>query len=93
MKYLVKLTPAAAEMYKSIHPEVRKQIKAILQELQVNPYFGKPLHNKLAEFRSFKMKRYRIVYRTDETNESTIVYGIGHRKDIYEMATELVRQS
>ncbi len=31
--YRVKLTPTAAEMFNSLHPEIRKQIKAILKEL------------------------------------------------------------
>ena len=92
MNYKVKLTPAAAEMFKSIHPEIRKQTKTLLRALYVNPYVGKPLQNKLSEFRSLKMKRYRIVYRLDEADQLAVIYGIGHRKNIYEVISELMER-
>lgn len=87
----VKLTATAAEMLNNLHPDIKKQLKTILKELYKSPYMGKSLRNELVGFRSLKMKRYRIVYQMDDGCKTVIVYAIGHRRDIYEVITELVR--
>lgn len=46
---------------------------------------------KLIDFRFLKMKRYRAIYQIDNRNKTIIIYAIGHRRDIYEVITELVR--
>ena len=88
--YSVKLTPTAIRRFKSLHPAMRKQLKAILKKLYENPYLGKALRNELVNFRSLKMKRYRVIYQIDNRNKEAIIYAIGHRRDIYEIITEFV---
>ena len=92
MRYRVKLAPAAAETFSNLHPDKKKQIKAVMLELDEQPYTGKPLQNELIGLRSLKMKRYMIVYRVDDKNRAAIVYAIGHRRDIYESITTLVNR-
>ena len=87
----VKLTATAAEMFNCLHPDIKKQLKTTLKELYKSPYMGKSLQNELINFRSLKMKRYRIIYQFDDRDKTIIVYAIGHRRDIYEVITELVR--
>ena len=89
--YRVKLTPTALNMLNSLHPEVRKQLKATLKELYDKPLLGKELREELVNFRSLKMKRYRAIYRVDNHNKHIVVYAIGHRKDIYEIFSELIQ--
>ena len=89
--YQVKLTVVAAEMYNTLHPDIRKQIKAILAELCQTPHLGKALQNELTGFRSLKMKRYRIVYQVDESGKTVVIYAVGHRRDIYEVITGMSR--
>jgi mRNA interferase RelE/StbE len=89
--YRVKLTPTAAKMFNRLHPDIKKQLKAILKSLYDTPHLGKALQDELIDFRSLKMKRYRTIYQIDDHNKSTIVYAIGHRKDIYEIIAELMR--
>ncbi len=91
MKYRVKLTATAAEMFNNLHPDIKKQLKATLKELYKTPYLGKTLQNELADLRSLKMKRYRTIYQIDDQNKTIIIYAIGHRRDIYEVITELIR--
>jgi len=90
--YRVKLTPTAGRTFNSLHPTIKKQLKPILKKLYENPYLGKALRNELINFRSLKMKRYRIIYQIDNRNKKAIIYAIGHRRDIYEIATELVAE-
>jgi len=89
--YRVKLTTSAAETFNSLPPEVKKQIKAALKELYKTPHLGKSLQNELASFRSLKIKRFRCIYQIDDRTKTLIVYAIGHRRDIYEVITELIR--
>ncbi len=89
--YRVKLTATAAEMFSNLHPDIKKQIMTTLKELYKTPYLGKSLQNELIDFRSLKMKRYRAIYQIDNQDKTIIIYAIGHRRDIYEVITELVR--
>lgn len=89
--YRVKLTPTAAEMFNRLHPRIKKQLKSILKELYVTPYLGKALQDELIDLRSLKMKRYRAIYKIDDYNKTIIIYAIGHRMEIYEIITKLIR--
>lgn len=91
MIYRVKLTATAAEMFNNLHPDIKKQLKITLKELYKTPHLGKSLQNELIDLRSLKMKRYRAIYQIDDHNKTIIIYAIGHRKDIYEVITELIR--
>ncbi|MDY0222115.1 MAG: type II toxin-antitoxin system RelE/ParE family toxin [Desulfobacterium sp.] len=87
--YRVKLTATASKMFMVLHPDIKKQIKSTLKTLYSDPYLGKALQDELVDFRSLKMKRYRAIYQVSDENRTIIIYAIGHRKDIYEIVTEL----
>lgn len=88
--YRVKLTPSVAEIFSSLPPEVKKQIKTALKGLYSNPHLGKPLQHELVKFRSLKIKRFRCIYQIDDQTKTIIIYAIGHRREIYDVITELV---
>ncbi|NOQ42409.1 MAG: hypothetical protein GQ563_07920 [Desulfuromusa sp.] len=87
--YRVKLTPTASQMFNSLHPLIKKQLKTALRGLYENPHLGKELHDKLINFRSLKMKRYRAIYQIDDQGKTIVILAIGHRRDIYEIVNEL----
>lgn len=89
--YRVKLTPTAAKIFNRLHPDIKEQLKSTLKALYDTPHMGKALQDKLIDFRSLKMKRYRAIYQIDDLNKTIIIYAIGHRRDIYEVITELIR--
>ncbi len=88
----IRFTPEAARLFSKLHPENKKLIKSALQELRKAPYSGQDLQEELSGFKSFKSKRYRIVYKVNEEEHSVEVYFIGHRKDIYEQFKRLLNQ-
>ena len=90
MIYRVKLTPTAAKMFTRLHPDIKTQLKSKLKSLQGSPHLGKKLQNELANLRSLKMKRYRIIYQIAAAPKAVIVYAIGQRRDIYEIIAELI---
>ena len=91
MKYRVQLAPTAADAFTRCNPVIRKQLKAGLKELANNPYAGKELQDDLAEFRSYRIKRYRIVYAVHDEERLLKVYTVGHRREIYDLLSKFIQ--
>ncbi|MBW1981238.1 MAG: type II toxin-antitoxin system RelE/ParE family toxin [Deltaproteobacteria bacterium] len=90
--FRIRFTAEAARLISKLHPENKKLIKAALRELREAPYSGHDLQEELAGFKSFKSKRYRIIYRVNDDEQFIEIYYVGHRKDIYEQFRELLDQ-
>ena len=88
----IRLTPEAARLLSILHLESKKLIKSALQELRQAPYSSHDLQEELSGFKSYRSKRYRILYRVNEEEQVIEVYYIGHRKDIYEQFKRLLNQ-
>ena len=65
-KLKMQFTPEAALLLSKLHPENKRRIKKVLEELKQNPYPGKDLQEELSGFKSFRLKQYRIVYNISE---------------------------
>ncbi len=85
-----KFTPEAARLLAKLHPESKKLIKAALNELRQNPHLGDDLQQELSGFKSYKIKRYRILYGINEEEGVIQVYYVGHRRDVYEQLRDLL---
>ena len=85
MRHLrVRFTPEAAELLSGFHPENKKLIKAAIKELRQDPDAGGDLQEELSGFKSYKSKRYRIIYRLNEEENFIEIYYVGHRRDVYD---------
>jgi mRNA interferase RelE/StbE len=80
----IRLTKEAGKLLSKFHPETEKLIKAALKELQNEPHAGHDLEEELSGFKSFRVKRYRIVYKINEEQNTLDIYYAGHRRDVYE---------
>jgi mRNA interferase RelE/StbE len=83
-------TPEAAKLLSRLHPESKKHIKAGLPEVRQNPNLGDDLQQELSGFKSYKIKRYRILYDINEEEGVIQVYYVGHRRDVYEQFRDLL---
>lgn len=83
-KFKMRFTPEASHLLSKFHPESKMLIKKALNDLQQNPYLGNDLQEELYGFKSFKIKRYRIIYNLDEDTNFVQIFYVGHRKDVYE---------
>ena len=90
--FKIRFTPEAAGLFSKLHPENKKLIKFALNELRQSPYSGHNLQEELSGFKSYRSKRYRILYKVNEDEHIIEVYFIGHRKDIYEQFRRLLNQ-
>lgn len=86
----LKFTLEAARLLAILHPEAKKLIKASLEELRQNSYLGDDLQQELSGFKSYKIKRYRVLYDINEEEEVIQVYYVGHRRDVYEQFRDLL---
>lgn len=91
-EYQIKFTPESARILSKLHPENKKLIKASLKTLRPDPNVGTDLQEELSSFKSYKFKRYRILYKIDEERNRIRVYHIGHRSDIYEQFKVLLNK-
>jgi len=80
----IRLTKETGRLISKFHPETKKLIKAALKELQADPHVGHDLEEELSGFKSFRVKRYRIVYKINEEENTLDIYYAGHRRDVYE---------
>jgi len=82
--YRVLLTASAVSVLQKLHPEIRKAARDTLRELARHPFSGKELQAELRGFRSYRFRRYRIIFRVHPDRKELVVWAIGHRRDIYE---------
>ena len=91
-KFSMRYTPEASRLLSKLHPENKKLIRAALEDLRNNPYAGRDLQEELYGFKSFKLKRFRVLYNIDEEENIIQIFHIGHRKDVYEQLNRLLNQ-
>jgi len=92
MVYAVKFTRTVAEKISTLHPDIKKQLKVAIKDISERPYSGKELQEELFGFLSYRFLRYRIIYQVNDIDKTIIVYMFGHRRDVYELFSELVAQ-
>ena len=73
-------------------PMLKPFVKRAIEQLTQEPHTGKRLERELAGYLSLRTKRYRVIYRVDESSRTLEIRYVGHRRDIYEVFTEEIRQ-
>ena len=87
----LKVPDGVAEVIRNLHPHLKKKIKASLQSIITDPYLGKALKDELAGMRSFRVSRFRIIYRVSDQKLIEII-AIGPRECIYEDTFRLLKR-
>lgn len=83
---------ACRRQIRSLHPELKRIVKARIEALRANPYLGKTLEKDLSGYRSLRSKRYRILYTIDREDHIVQLHYVGHRKDVYELFREILKR-
>ncbi len=79
------------ELIRTMHPDLKKKIKASLQLIISDPDSGKALKDELAGLRSFRVSTFRIIYRISSKKQIEIV-AIGPRERIYEETFRILKK-
>lgn len=78
-----------AGLIRGLHPQLKRKLRAALEEILDSPQAGKPLKEELAGLWSFRVGRFRVIYRIAGRNVIEIV-AFGPREHIYEVTFQLV---
>lgn len=84
----IRATEEIAAYIRSQHPAVKKRIHDALDQIRLQPGEGKPLQRELAGYRSFRIGKFRIIYRV--TMKEIEVVAVGPRRTIYEETTRII---
>jgi mRNA interferase RelE/StbE len=87
----IRIPVEVADLVRSLHPQIKRKIRAALDEILKDPKSGKQLRGELAAFRSFRIGKIRIIYRKKDRIIEIIT--IGRREVIYFETTLLMRHS
>ena len=89
--YRIKLPDNVAALLRSLHPDLKKKARAALRNLSTNPKEGKTLRDDLEGLRSYRVGRFRIIYRISEKKYIEVV-AVGPRKRIYEETLRILKK-
>ncbi len=79
------------ELISTMHPSLKKKVKASLKIILSAPYSGKALMEELSGMRSFRISSFRIIYRIKEPEQIELV-AIGPRERIYQETFRMIQK-
>jgi mRNA interferase RelE/StbE len=91
MAYKLRVTDEIVSLIRGMHPLLKRRIKAAFKEIIKDPYCCKALKEELSDLRSFRIKRFRIIYKVSIKKEISIV-ALGPRKYIYEETFRIIQK-
>jgi len=80
---------STVRLLREAHPSVKRKLRAGLDCIRAEPEIGKMLKDELAGLRSFRVSRFRIIYRISAHDIIAIV-AIGSRRSIYQETYRLI---
>jgi len=78
------IPPHVAEVIRSVHPDLKRSIKAAVRAIAANPECGEPLLRDLDGLWKYRVRRFRIVYAIDRKTRVIRLMAVGHRRRVYE---------
>ncbi len=78
-----------ARLIRGMHPELKRKIRSALELIITNPDSGKALKDELSGLRSFRVGKFRVVYKV--SRRTIEIVAVGPRSKIYEETLRLIR--
>jgi mRNA interferase RelE/StbE len=90
--YRLRVPRPIEELLRTLHPEIKRKVRAGLDRIRTDPEAGKELREELAGLRSLRVGRVRIVYRVSARRLIDLV-AVGPRRTIYAETLRLLRRT
>lgn len=90
--YRLRAPPRVAALVGGLHPRLKRKVRAALELILSNPRSGKALKDTLAGLWSYRVSRFRIVYRIAPGRVIELV-AVGPRERIYEETYRLIAKN
>lgn len=87
--YTLRVTPDLADLIRSLHPKLKRKLRAALEQIAAEPHLGKSLKDELEGLWSLRLGRFRVIYRIGAGRDIDLV-AFGPRERIYEETHRLV---
>ncbi len=85
----LKMSDEVRDLIRHLHPAIKQNVRMALAEIAENPCCGKLLRGELQGMRSFRVSRFRIIYRP--VAQVIEVIAVGPRRSIYEETLRLLQ--
>jgi mRNA interferase RelE/StbE len=79
------------ELIRTMHPSLKKKVKASFKIVLSEPSSGRALMDELSGLRSFRVSSFRIIYKIKDSRQIELV-AIGPRERIYEETFRIIRK-
>ena len=87
----MKIPTAVASLVRGLHPDLKRKVRAALDQILEDPSVGKALKEEMAGLRSYRVGRIRVIYRSAAGDVIELV-AVGPRSTIYEETLRLVKK-
>ena len=85
--------PHVAPVIRSLHPDLKRSIKAAVRAIATDPECGDPLLRELDGLWKYRVRRFRIVYAIDRRKRVIRLMAVGHRRHVYEELSARLRRT
>jgi len=92
MSYQLLYSETSRKQIRKLHPHIKPVVKSKIETLQKNPFYGKWLEKELSGYLSLRAKRFRIIYKVRDNDQTVEIHYVGHRKNIYELFREAIAE-
>src|SRR5262245_9377530 len=89
--YRFRVSEPLEELIRGLHPELKRRVRAALDAIREDPSVGKELRGDLAGLRSYRVGRFRVIYRVAPRGVIDLI-AVGPRRGIYEDTFRLLRR-
>ena len=89
-KFVARYPPECSRLISKLLPEIKRLVRSTVDALLTKHEIGTALTGELDGYRSYRVRRYRIIYRVNEEASCLEVYHVGHRRDVYETLRSLL---
>ncbi len=91
IRYRIEIPLALRDLIRHLPPELKAKVKTALRSIADNPYRAKELRDELKGLRSYRIGRFRVIYRI--VGSFVQIAALGPRADIYERAAAELSKS
>jgi len=87
----LRVPPDVAELVSGLHPQIKRKLRAALEQILADPNSGKPLKDDLKGLWSYRVGKFRVIYRVSSRHLDLVAFG--PRERIYEETYRLLAKS
>lgn len=89
--HTLRVSGQVSELIRTMHPHLKKRVRAALKVILADPSSGKTLRNELAGLQSYRVGSFRIIYRL--SGKVIELVAIGPRKMIYGETYKILKKT